>query len=128
MEKLSYLATFVSLIYGLAVANVLAHLASLIKRGGLADWYWVHTVWSVFLMLLIPEVRLRWLGVAFGVVFTLNLLAAIPPTPGIRALLPIAGPLGIGGSLAMLAITAAALRWLLLSPAARVEPSGRPSP
>lgn len=52
MEKLSYLATFVSLIYGLGVANVLAHLAALIKRGRQADWYWVHTVWSVFLMLL----------------------------------------------------------------------------
>lgn len=52
MEKLSYLATFVSLIYGLGVANVLAHLASLIKRGREADWYWIHTVWSVFLMLL----------------------------------------------------------------------------
>jgi hypothetical protein len=52
VEKLSYLATFVSLIYGLGVANVLAHLASLIKRGRQADWYWVHTVWSVFLMLL----------------------------------------------------------------------------
>jgi len=33
MEKLSYLATFISLIYGLGVANLLAHLASLIKRG-----------------------------------------------------------------------------------------------
>ncbi len=35
----------------------------------------------VFLMLLVPDVRMRWLGLAFGVVFTLNLLAAIPPTP-----------------------------------------------
>ena len=37
----------------------------------------------VFLMLLVPDVRMRWLGVAFGVVFTLNLLAAVPPTPEI---------------------------------------------
>ena len=37
----------------------------------------------VFLALLIPERRLRWLGVAFGIVFTLNLLAAVPPTPAI---------------------------------------------
>ena len=55
MEKLSYLATFVSLIYGLAVANVLAHLASLIKRGRNADWYWVHTVWSIYLMLMMAS-------------------------------------------------------------------------
>ena len=34
----------------------------------------------VFLMLLIPEARVRWLGLAFGVVFTLNLVAAIPAT------------------------------------------------
>lgn len=52
MEKLSYLATFISLIYGLGVANVLAHLSSLIKRGRNADWYWVHTLWSVFLLVL----------------------------------------------------------------------------
>jgi hypothetical protein len=52
MEKLSYLATFISLIYGLGVANVLAHLSSLIKRGRNADWYWVHTLWAVFLLVL----------------------------------------------------------------------------
>ena len=45
----------------------------------------------VFLLLLIPEARLRWLSVAFGVVFTLNLLAAVPPTPEIGAFLPIGG-------------------------------------
>lgn len=55
MEKLSYLATFVSLVYGLGVANVLAHLASLIKRGRKADWYWVHTVWSLYLMLMMAS-------------------------------------------------------------------------
>ncbi len=66
----------------------------------------------VFLALLIAEPRLRWLGLAFGVVFTLNLLAAIPPSPDIEALLPVAGPLGVLGSVAMLAITFAALRWL----------------
>ncbi|UHQ19847.1 hypothetical protein LVB87_01390 [Lysobacter sp. KIS68-7] len=51
MEHLAHLSTFVSLIYGLGVANVLAHLASLIKRGKRADWYWVHTLWSAFLLL-----------------------------------------------------------------------------
>jgi Gpi18-like mannosyltransferase len=79
----------------------------------------------VFLMLLITDPRLRVLSVAFGVVFTLNLLAAIPPTPEIGRLLPIAGALGVIGSLAMLAITYAVLR--LLAPsghdrAAAAEP------
>ena len=32
MEKLSYLATFISLIYGLGVANLLAHLAYLVAH------------------------------------------------------------------------------------------------
>lgn len=59
----------------------------------------------VFLMLLVPVVRMRWLGLAFGVVFTLNLLAAVPPTPQIGEWLPVAGPLGIAGSIAMLSIT-----------------------
>ena len=66
----------------------------------------------VFLMLLIPEARVRWLGIAFGVVFTLNLLAAVPPTPRIAELLPVDGWLGIAGSVAMLAIAATTL-WLL---------------
>jgi hypothetical protein len=64
----------------------------------------------IFLTLLIPDPRVRLLGLALGVVFTLNLLAAIPPTPEIGALLPVSGVLGIAGSIAMLAITAAALR------------------
>lgn len=51
MEHLAHLSTFVSLIYGLGVANVLAHIASLIKRGRSADWYWIHTVWSAFLLI-----------------------------------------------------------------------------
>jgi hypothetical protein len=52
MERLGYLSTFVSLIYGLGVANALAHIASLIKRGREADWYWVHTLWTFYLLLL----------------------------------------------------------------------------
>jgi Gpi18-like mannosyltransferase len=66
-----------------------------------------------FLALLIAEPRTRWLWLAFGVAFTLNLLAAIPPTPEIRALLPVVGPLGIAGSIVMLGITGAALRMLV---------------
>jgi hypothetical protein len=66
----------------------------------------------VFLVLVAAEPRFRWLGLAFGVVFTLNLLAAVPPSPEIGALLPVAGPLGVAGSVAMLAITVATLRLL----------------
>jgi Gpi18-like mannosyltransferase len=61
----------------------------------------------VFLVLLIDDRRVRALAIAFGVVFTLNLLAAIPPTPEIGDLLPVYGPLGVVGSVAMIAITLA---------------------
>ena len=63
----------------------------------------------IVLALLFGEMRVRWLWVALGVAFTLNLLAAIPPTPAIADALPVAGPLGIAGSIAMLAITAVTL-------------------
>jgi Gpi18-like mannosyltransferase len=59
----------------------------------------------VFLVLLIPERRILALWLVLGVVTTLNLLAAIPPTDQIGALLPISGPLGVAGSIAMIAIT-----------------------
>lgn len=59
----------------------------------------------IFLALLLPDARLRWLWLALGVAFTLNLLAAIPPIPEIGRWLPVAGPLGIAGSIAMLAVT-----------------------
>ena len=50
MEKLAHLTAFVSLIYGLGVANVLAHVSSLIKRRQVSDWYWVHTLWTLYLL------------------------------------------------------------------------------
>jgi Gpi18-like mannosyltransferase len=74
----------------------------------------------VFLALLVAEPWARWFGLAFGAVFTLNLLAAIPPTPEIGQWLPIAGPLGIAGSIAVLAMTYASLRALAAS--ARPDP------
>lgn len=55
MEHLGHLSTFVSLIYGLGVANVLAHLSSLIKRAKSADWFWVHTIWTVYLLVAMPS-------------------------------------------------------------------------
>lgn len=82
----------------------------------------------VFLTLVLAEPRLRILGVAFGVVFTLNLLAAVPPTPEVGALLPVAGAVGVVGSVAMLAITLTALRLLTWPDADRAVASGSPSP
>ena len=82
----------------------------------------------VFLMLLIPEPRIRWLAIAFGIVFTLNLLAAVPPTPEIGAALPVAGVLGIVGSVAMLAITLLVVRALAGQRHEIGEPRARPAP
>jgi branched-subunit amino acid transport protein len=58
----------------------------------------------VFLLLLLAEPRMRWLSLVFGAVFTLNLVAAVPPSAEIGALLPVAGPLGIAGSIVMTAL------------------------
>ncbi len=69
----------------------------------------------IFLMLLLVERPLRGLAVAFAVVFTLNLLAAVPPTPAIGELLPVSGALGIAGSVAMIAVALGCL-WLLSRP------------
>ena len=66
----------------------------------------------VFLVLLLADVPVRWLWIALSVVFTLNLLAAVPPTPAIEAALPVGGPLGIIGSLLMTILTVTLLAWL----------------
>jgi hypothetical protein len=59
----------------------------------------------VFLVLLVDEPRIRGLWLWFGVVFTLNLVAAIPWSPEVGALIPISGTLGVTGSIAITAIT-----------------------
>jgi Gpi18-like mannosyltransferase len=59
----------------------------------------------VFLLLLLPERRMRWLSVWLGVVVTLNLLAAVPPTAEIEAVLRAPHLVGVLGSIAMLGIT-----------------------
>lgn len=64
----------------------------------------------VLLALLVAEPGARLLSLVLGVVFTLNLLAAIPPTPEIGALLPVSGALGILGSVGFVAITYTSLR------------------
>lgn len=91
----------------------------------------------VFLALLIVERRFLLLWLGFGIVFTLNLLAAVPPTTGIGDLLPVGGPLGVAGSIAMLAITIAVVGALLTAPpreadlspvSAGVQPGGGGGP
>ena len=67
----------------------------------------------VFLAVLLPDRRVLALWLVFGVAFTLNLLAAIPPTPEIGAALPVSGALGIAGSVVLLGVTVAVLTLLL---------------
>ena len=67
-------------------------------------------------LLLIPERRIRYIALAFGVVFTVNLVAAISAAPDQPMLIPISGPFGVIGSLAMIAITVATLRELSRAP------------
>jgi hypothetical protein len=65
-----------------------------------------------YLVLLLPDRGPRWLFVAFSIVFMLNLIAAVPPTDAVATALPVGGVLGVAGSLAMIAMTAWALRLL----------------
>jgi Gpi18-like mannosyltransferase len=71
----------------------------------------------IFLLLLIPERRIQWLYIAFGVVFTLDLWSAAPPAPIFAAWLPFAGIPSIVGSVAMLAITWLTFSWMTARPA-----------
>ncbi|MBA2757119.1 MAG: hypothetical protein H0U37_06720 [Chloroflexi bacterium] len=68
----------------------------------------------LFLILLLPQrigrLSWAWLWLAFAVVFSLNLVAAIPPSPEIGALLPIAGALGVVGSVGLIALTVVVVR------------------
>jgi Gpi18-like mannosyltransferase len=112
-----------TLILGLAASVLVAFsfLTSMHER------YAYGTV--VFLMLLIADPRIRYLAVAFGVTFTLNLLAAIPPSDEVEALLPVSGVLGVFGSGAMLTITLVVLLLLLQREVAgRARASRAPSP
>lgn len=59
----------------------------------------------IFLLLLLPEPRIRWLSLALGVVFTLNTLASVPPTPEVDSVLRAPRVIGVLGSVAMLAFT-----------------------
>jgi len=66
----------------------------------------------IFLLLLIPERRIRWLSLVFGLAFTLDLWSAAPPAPIFREWLPFGGIYSIIGSLAMIAVTWLTLSWM----------------
>lgn len=50
-----HVATFYSLIVGLAVANVLSSVANAAKTEARVRWYWVHTAAAAMLLLLIAQ-------------------------------------------------------------------------
>ena len=66
----------------------------------------------VFLTLLIKDPRIRAVSLAFGVAFTINVLIYIPPTAEIQALQAYVVPLGLLGSLTLLAVTGFAIATL----------------
>ena len=55
-------------------------------------------------VLLLSDRPTRSWWLAFSVTFFLNLVAAVPPSPQIGALLPVSGPLGVAGAVAMTAL------------------------
>jgi Gpi18-like mannosyltransferase len=59
-----------------------------------------------FLPLALPDRRILWLWIAFTLVYTLNLLSAVPPQPFVATVLPVNGLIGIVGSIALTALTA----------------------
>ena len=82
----------------------------------------------VFLALLIDDRRVRLFAALYAIVFSLNLIAAVPPSPAVGNLLPIGGPLGIVGSLATLGVTGAVLRTLVARSPDRAAVPAAPAP
>jgi hypothetical protein len=100
MEKLSYLTTFVALIYGLGIANALTHLSQLLKRGRGADWYWVHTLWTLYLILFMASlwwVLLNWGAVRHIGYFSYLSLLLMPALAFVASDLLFPGPQPDGG-------------------------------
>lgn len=65
-NRFEYIATFASLILGLAVANVLANYADYVKNRKRVRWYWLHAAWSAFMLIAIASewwVSLNWASV-----------------------------------------------------------------
>ena len=67
----------------------------------------------VFLAPLLPDRRVLATWLALTAVMTLNLLAAVPPSPEIGAAIPIGGAFGLLGSAAMTGLTAIVLGLLV---------------
>ncbi len=68
----------------------------------------------IFLAPLLPDRRVLATWLALTAVMTVNLVAAVPPSPDVGALVPIGGPLGLIGSLVVTGLTAVVV-WLLVS-------------
>ena len=63
----------------------------------------------IVVLLLIPDRRVRWLTAVLAIVFTLNLIAAVPATPALAEAVPIDGLLGLVGVVAFTAVSLWAL-------------------
>jgi Gpi18-like mannosyltransferase len=82
----------------------------------------------VFLAVWLPERTLRWTWIAFSVAFTLNLLAANPPSDLVRTVLPIDGFVGVIGATVMSAVTVVTLALLLRPPGRESQPAATAVP
>ena len=113
LRHVGYLGTAVlSILIGLAIVRdarprtlILGVVASVL---GIFTWMTqMHERYAyaalVVILLLIPDRRIRWFAAVLGVVFTLNLFAAVPATPGLAAVFPVDGVVGIAGSIVMTA-------------------------
>jgi len=75
----------------------------------------------IIVLLLIPDRAVRWMAAVLGVVFTLNLISAVPATPALQAALPVDGALGIAGSILMTVVSIVCLSRVVSTRAAADE-------
>ena len=78
-----------------------------------------------FLPLAFPDKRVLAVDVAFGILYTMNLLAAAPPTAEIGAMFPVGGTLGVAGSVLMLGVLGSIFLFLREAEPRRGRPRGR---
>jgi hypothetical protein len=82
MNVLFHVTSFLALILGLAIANVLTNLAGLFKQRDQVRWYWIHSLWVFALIVAIALewwVVLNWAKVE-RISFPLFLFLLIKPT------------------------------------------------
>lgn len=107
-----------SLAWGLAAAGLVAFI-------GLTEMHERYAYPAlIFLLVLFPDRGAVVLWVILGIVHTLNLVAAVPPTPEVGALIPVDGWLGIAGSIAMTTVLVGTMVGLRTS---RANPSSPPA-